>query len=76
MKRKQFNQFFRRSPVAFKVFGSGGVTVSLKGQCHEIFDLNFFTLIEPLWVPDKQAKMVFLTNLFSRRYSKCKVQKI
>ena len=38
----QFNQFIRRSPVAFKVFGSSGVTVSLKEQCHEIFDLYFF----------------------------------
>ena len=32
----------------------------LKGQCHEILD--FFSLIKPIWVPDKQAKMVFLKN--------------
>ena len=42
---------------------------SLKGQCHEIFDLYFFSLIKPIWSPDKQAKMVFLKNSFSRRYS-------
>ena len=34
-------------------------TASLKGQCHEIFDLYFFSLVEPIWSPDKQAKMVF-----------------
>ena len=32
----------------------------LKGQCHEILD--FFSLIKPIWVPDKQAKLVFLKN--------------
>ena len=31
----------------------------LKGQCHQIRPL-FFSLIKPIWVPDKQAKMVFL----------------
>ena len=31
----------------------------LKGQCHEIFELYFFSLIEPIWALDKQAKMVF-----------------
>ena len=33
---------------------------NLKGQCHEIFDLYIFSLIEPIWAPDKQAEMVFL----------------
>ena len=47
----------------------------LKGQCHEIFDLYFFSLIEPIWSPDKQAKMVFLKNSFSRRYSNLKFEK-
>ena len=30
--------------------------INLKGQCHEIFDLYIFSLIEPIWAPDKQAK--------------------
>ena len=47
----------------------------LKGQCHEIFDFNFFALIEPIWAPDKQAKMLFLKNSFSRRYSNLKLEK-
>ena len=34
----------------------------LKRQCHEIFELYFFSLIGPIWAPDKQAKMVFLKN--------------
>ena len=42
---------------------------SLKGQCHEIFELYFFPLNEPIWAPDKQAKMVFLKNSCLRRYS-------
>ena len=36
----------------------------LKGQSHEIFNLYIFSLIEPIWVPDKQTEMVFLKNLF------------
>ena len=48
---------------------------TLKGQCHEIFDLYFFPLIEPIWSPDKQAKMVFIKNSFSRRYSNLKIEK-
>ena len=39
------------------------------------FRPQFFSLIEPIWVPDKQAKMVFLKNLFSRRYSNLKFEK-
>ena len=27
----------------------------LKGQCQEILDLYFFSLVEPIWVPDKQG---------------------
>ena len=49
---------------------------SLKGQCHEIFELYFFSFIEPIWAPDKQAKMFFLKNSFSRRYSNLKFEKI
>ena len=45
-----------------------------KGQCHEIFDLYFF-LFEPIWVSNKQAKMVFLKSSFSRRYSNLKFEK-
>ena len=37
---------------------------SLKGQCHEIFYLYFLLLIEPIWAPDKQAKMVCLKIRF------------
>ena len=42
----------------------------LKGQCHEIFGLNFFFINRTHLqsVPDKQAKMFFLKNSFSRRY--------
>ena len=35
----------------------------------QLFELYFFSLIEPIWAPDKQAKMVFLKNSFSRSYS-------
>ena len=48
---------------------------TLKGQCHEIFDLYFFHESNPSGAPDKQAKMVFLKNLFSRRYSNLKFEK-
>ena len=47
----------------------------IKGQCHEIFELHFFSLIEPIGALDKQAKMVFLKNSFSRRYSNLKFEK-
>ena len=43
---------------------------TLKVQCHEIFELNFFSLIKPIWAPDKPAK-----NLFSRRYSNLNLEK-
>ena len=47
----------------------------LKWQCHENFCHFFILWIEPNWAPDKQAKMVLLKNLFSRRYSNVKVEK-
>ena len=31
--------------------------VLLKGVCHEIFDLQFFSRFEPIWAPDKQTKV-------------------
>ncbi len=34
----------------------------LKGVCHKIFDLQFFSGFEPIWAPDKQAK-VFLNSI-------------
>ena len=51
------------------------LTVFLKGQCHEIFELYFFSVIKPIWALDKQAKMVFLKDSFSRRYSNKKFEK-
>ena len=32
------------------------------------FRPKFFSRIEPIWAPDKQAKIVFLKNSFSRRF--------
>ena len=29
------------------------LAISLKGQCHEIFDLHFYSWIKPIWAPDK-----------------------
>ena len=46
-----------------------GSVVTLKRQCHDIF-WHFLSLIQPIWVPDKQSKMVSLKNSFSRRYSR------
>ena len=47
----------------------------LKWLCHEVF-LNFFiSLNQPIWAPNKQAKMVFLKNSFLRRYSNFKFKK-
>ena len=34
-----------------------------------------FLLIEPIWAPDEQAKIVFLKNSFLRRYSNLKFEK-
>ena len=64
---KNINKFIRR--VYFKMN-----TANFQ-KCHEIFELYFFSLIEPNWVPDKQAKMVFLKNLFSQRSSNLKFEK-
>ena len=48
----------------------------LKWQCHKIFDLNLFSQIDPIWAPDKQARMVLLIkNSFLRRYSNLKFEK-
>ena len=35
------------------------VSANLKGMCHEIFDLKFFSWLEPIWAPDKQAYSIF-----------------
>ena len=32
----------------------------IKGAVSQDFQSLFFSLIEPIWVPDKQAKIVFL----------------
>ena len=47
--------------------------IRLKGVCHEIFDLYFFSWFKPIWAPDKQSK-VFL-NLISIRYLTTKLEK-
>ena len=47
----------------------------LKEAVSRDFRPQFFSWIEPIWAPDKQAKMVLLKNLFSRRYSNSKFQK-
>ena len=48
--------------------------VPLKRQCHEIF-LAVFSIIEPIWVPNKQVKMFFLYS-FSLRYFRNKGVKL
>ena len=50
-------------------------SIFLKRQCHKIFELYFFSWIEPIWAPDKQAKMVLLKNSFSWRYLNAKFKK-
>ena len=40
-------------------------TQTLKRQCHKIF-WHFFSLIQPIWVPDKQTKMVSLKICFRK----------
>ena len=42
-------------------------TLPLKGVCHEIFDLQFFSWFEPIWAPDKQAKVFSNGVLISPR---------
>ena len=44
-------------------------TLPLKGVGHKIFDLQFFSLFEPIWAPDKQAKIFLNWVSISRRYS-------
>ena len=47
----------------------------LKGAVSRDFRTLFFSLIKPIWAPDEHAKMVFLKNSFSRRYSNLKFEK-
>ena len=47
----------------------------LKGEVSRDFLPLFFSLMEPIWSPDKQAKMVFLKNSFSPRYLNLKLEK-
>ena len=49
--------------------------ISLKGVCHEIFDLQFFSCFEPIWAPDKQAKVFLNSVLISPRYTIRKFEK-
>ena len=42
--------------------------VFLKGVWHEIFDLQFFSWLEPIWAPDKQAKVFSNSVSISPRY--------
>ena len=51
--------WYQTRPFSVKKFG-----IILKGQWHKIFELYFFSLIELIWAPDKQAKMFFLKNKF------------
>ena len=45
----------------------------LKGQSNEIFDLQFFSTFEPVWVTDQWVK-IFLVEI-SLRYSNFSVEK-
>ena len=53
-----------------EIFCSFFSNSALKGQCHEIFCHFFISLIEAIWAPNEQSKMVLLKNSFSRRYSR------
>ena len=48
----------------------------LKGVCHEIFYLQFFSWFEPIWAPDKQAKVFSNSVSISPRYLITKFEKI
>ena len=37
-------------------------------MCHEIFDLQFFSWFEPIWAPDKQAKVFSNSEFRIRKY--------
>jgi hypothetical protein len=43
--------------------------VGLKGQCHEIFDLWFFSSNNPIWAPDSRVKAFSNMASNSRSYS-------
>ena len=47
----------------------------LKGVCHEIFDLRFFSWFQPIWAPDKQAEVFSNSVSISPRYSITKFEK-
>jgi hypothetical protein len=51
------------------VGGALNIFLYLKGQCHEIFDPQFFSSINTPEPPDSWAKAVSNINLYSRRYS-------
>ena len=44
-------------------------TQHLKWQCQKIFQHIFISLIQPIWAPDKQLKIISLKNSFSQRYA-------
>ena len=50
-----FIESFAKNLLSLFFLKSGDKERSLKGQCHEIFELIFFSLIELIWAPDKQA---------------------
>jgi hypothetical protein len=41
----------------------------LKGPCHEIFDLRFFSSNNSIWAPDPRVKAFLHMASYSRRYS-------
>ena len=55
--------------------GQDGICERFKEAVSRDFRTLFFLLIEPIWAPDKQVKMVFLENSFSRRFSNLKFEK-
>ena len=59
--------------VFLKVAVSRDFRHFLKWQCHEIFDIFFSH--ESTWVPDKQAKMDLMKDLFLLRIPKFKFEK-
>ena len=44
----------------------------LKGQSNEIFDVQFFSLFEPVWVTDQWVKIFSVLVEISLRYSNLK----
>ena len=50
-------------------------TLPLKGVCHEIFYLHFCSWFEPIWAPDKQAKVFSNSVSISQKYSITKFKK-